>query len=89
MLHALLAREERQWNAVVAERTVSDPRGATLSSLYRHSLALCFENPLLRALLTGDHEALGEWTRSPQSRERARVRMAAGYALMQGMREAG
>src|SRR5947209_19224145 len=37
MLHALLAREERQWNAVVAERTASDPRGATLSSLYRHS----------------------------------------------------
>lgn len=89
MLHALIAREERQWNAVVAAHIATDPRGGTLSSLYRHSLALCFENPLLRALLTGDHDALGEWTRSPQSRERARERMAAGYALMQGMREAG
>lgn len=89
MLHALIEREEQQWNAIIAERMASDPRGGTLSSLYGHAMALCLENPLLRALFIQDHDALGEWTRSPQSRERADQRMERLYTLLEALRTAG
>src|SRR5579864_9751738 len=36
MLHALLEREDRQWNAIVMARMATDPRGGTLSNTYRH-----------------------------------------------------
>src|SRR5439155_18055211 len=35
MLHALIEREEHQWNAIVAARMAADPLGGTLSSTYR------------------------------------------------------
>lgn len=89
MLHALLEREEQQWNAIIMARMAADPRGGTLSSTYRHALALCMENPMLRALLTQDHDALGEWTRSPQSRARSRRRMEGLHALIGALRAAG
>ncbi len=45
MLHALIEREERQWNEVVLERMAADPRNGTISSTYRHALALARESP--------------------------------------------
>ncbi|HVC79860.1 MAG TPA: helix-turn-helix domain-containing protein [Chloroflexota bacterium] len=89
MLHALLEREERQWNAVIIEHAAADPRGATISGIYRHALALSLKNPLLRALSTQDRDALGEWTRSPRSRARARRRMEGMHALIRAWRAAG
>jgi AcrR family transcriptional regulator len=89
MLQALIEREEREWNAVVAERMMADPRNGSISSTYRHALALSMESPLLRALFTGDHDALGEWTRSPQVRARSHRRMEALHALIRAMRAAG
>jgi AcrR family transcriptional regulator len=89
MLHALIAREEQQWNEVVLERMATDPRNGTISSTYRHALALSMESTLLRALFTQDRDALGEWTRSPQSRARSHRRMEAMHALIRGMRAAG
>jgi AcrR family transcriptional regulator len=89
MLQALIEREEQQWNAVVFERMAADPRNGTISSTYRHALALAKESPLLRALLTQDHDALGEWTRSPQIRAREYRRMEAMHALIRGMRALG
>lgn len=89
MLHALLEREEQQWNALILERMATDPGDGTLSSLYRHTLILCAENPLLRALFIQDHDALGEWTRSPQSRARSQRRMEALHGLLRALRAAG
>jgi AcrR family transcriptional regulator len=89
MLQALIEREEREWNAVIVERMAADPRNGTISSTYRHALALSLESPLLRALFTQDHDALGEWTRSPQVRARTRRRTEALHALIRAMRAAG
>ena len=89
MLQALIEREEEQWNAVVLERMAADPRGGTISSIYRHSLTLAAESPLLRALLTQDRDALGEWTRSPQIRARSHRRMEAMHTLIREMRAEG
>jgi AcrR family transcriptional regulator len=89
MLQALIEREEQQWNAVVLERMAADPRGGTISSIYRHSLTLSAESPLLRALLTQDRDALGEWTRSPQIRARSHRRMEALHTLILQMRAEG
>src|SRR5690242_578490 len=89
MLQALIEREERQWNAVIFERMRADPRGATISSLYRHGLTLSMQNPLLHALFTQDRDALGEWTRSPEFNARARGRMDVLYALIRQMRAIG
>lgn len=89
MLQALIEREERQWNDVILERMRADPRGGTISSLYRHGLALSMQNPLLHALFTQDHDALGEWTRSPQFNARAHGRMKVLYALIRQMRAGG
>lgn len=89
MLHALIAREERAWAALVAERMAADPRGGALSSLYYHALMLYEENPLLRALHTMDRDILGEWTRLPQSRDRYRQRMEGLHALIAELRAAG
>ena len=89
MLHAMIEREERAWAAHIAERMAADPRGGTLSSLYYHALMLYVENPLLRALHTMDHDILGEWTRSPQSRARYRQRMEELLALIMELRSAG
>lgn len=89
MLHALLEREERVWNEILLERMAADPRGGTISGIYRHALALSMEQPLLRALLTQDRDALGEWTRSPQSRARSRRRMDGMHALIETLRAAG
>ena len=89
MLQALIEREEQQWNADFLARLAADPRGGTISSLYRHSLALFMQSPLLRALLTQDRDALGEWTRSPQMRARGQRRMEALHALVCEMRAAG
>jgi len=89
MLQALIEREEQQSSAVLIERLAADPRGGTISSLYRHSLALSAQSPLLRALLTQDRDALGEWTRSPQIRVRSHRRMEALHALIREMRAAG
>jgi hypothetical protein len=44
---------------------------------------------LLRALLTQDRDALGEWTQSPQIRVRSHRRMEALHALIRQMRAAG
>ncbi len=89
MLHALLEREEQQWTAIILEHAAADPRGATISGIYRHALALSMENPLSRALFTQDRDALGEWTRSPQSRARSRRRMEGMHALIRAWRAAG
>lgn len=89
MLQALIEREERQWNAVIFERMIADPRGGTISSLYRHGLTLAMQNPLLHALFTQDRDALGEWTRSPQFSARARGRMELLFALIRQMRASG
>lgn len=89
MLQALIEREEGEWGAVIFERMAADPRGGTVSSLYRHSLILSVQSPLLRALLTQDHDALGEWIRSPQIRARTHRRMEAMHTLIREMRAAG
>lgn len=89
MLQALIEREERQWNDVILARVMADPRGGTISSLYRHGLALSMQSPLLHALFTQDRDALGEWTRSPQFNARARGRMDVLYALIRQMRASG
>lgn len=86
MLHALLEREERQWQGVALDHITADP---SLSGLYRQALVMYWDNPLLRALLTQDRDALGEWTRSPESHARARRRMEATHALIRAWREAG
>jgi len=89
MLQALIEREEQQWSAQISERIAADPRGGTVSSLYRHALVLSARSPLLRALLTRDHEALGEWMRSPEIRARAHQDTEARHALIREMRAVG
>jgi AcrR family transcriptional regulator len=89
MLQALIEREERQWSAQISARIAADPRGGTISSLYRHALVLSARSPLLRALLTRDHEALGEWMRSPEIRARAHQDAEARQALIREMRAVG
>jgi len=89
MLQALIEREEQQWSAQISARIAADLRGGTVSSLYRHALVLSAQRPLLRALLTRDHEALGEWMRSPQIRARAHQDTEARHALIGEMRAIG
>lgn len=89
MLQALMEREEQQWYADLVARMATDPRGGTISSLYRHALVLSAQSPLLRALLTRDHEALGEWMRSPEIRARAHQDAEARQALIREMRAVG
>lgn len=89
MLLALIDREARQWNAIIAERMADDPHGGTISNMYRHALALCVENPVLRAIFTLDNGVLGEWTRLPESRERAYQTTVARHALITALRDAG
>ncbi len=89
MLQALIEREEQQWYAQISARMAADPRGGTISSLYRHALVLSAQSPLLRALLTRDHEALGEWMRSPEIRARAHQETEARQALIREMRAVG
>ena len=89
MLQALMEREEQRWYADLVVRMATDPRSGTISSLYRHSLVLSAQSPLLRALLTRDHEALGEWMRSPQIRARSRQDTEARQALIREMRAVG
>ena len=63
LFEQLLLRETGKVTEQLYERIDADPGGITLFTIYRHSLLLVAENPLLRALYARDKRILGDYLR--------------------------
>ncbi len=81
-----------EWLLVVKnfrDRLSEDPEGATLSNLLKVAALMTFERPLLKALLAGDSEILGDLAHSATGEEVVRMRIDHARLLMQIQREQG
>lgn len=77
LFDALMLYETEALVIALMARLETEPRGYTLFNLYRNTLVLTGENPLLRAVYTQDRTVLGDYLR----RLRAQQEYQAGFGI--------
>jgi AcrR family transcriptional regulator len=61
LFEALLLRESEAMSERFFERLNADPGGVTVFNIYRYSLVVMDESPLMKAIYTRDKRILGDW----------------------------
>lgn len=92
LFEALLQREYLSFMVDFRERIANDPRSALLSSLIKHLVFLMDTHPLLKAILQGDTDILGdlsELIRSTTGQQLIPVRLQASQVYLEHLREKG
>ncbi len=87
LFEALLLRELLRYSEDWLVRVEADPRGGTLSGVYRNALYSVQANPFMRALFTQDRRIMGAYLRRENNIFRSRVGMRTGFIQM--MQELG
>lgn len=85
----LLLRASEQVTEQLYERIDADPEGITLFTIYRHSLLLIAENPLLRALYTCDKRVLGDYVRRQNVAAALKQNYLFGMEFIKSFQDAG
>lgn len=88
LFDTLIMRETLSITEELLDRVDNDPNGGTILSLYKHSLMIIGEHPLLRALTTSDKRILGDYYRRNSSRMLAQNQQTYGVELIQMFQEA-
>lgn len=92
LFEALLQREYLSFMLDFRERIANDPRSALLSSLIRHLVFLMAAHPLLKAILQGDTEMLGDLgdlIRSHTGQQLIPARLEASQVYLEQLRAQG
>jgi AcrR family transcriptional regulator len=92
LFEALLQREYLSFMLDFRERIANDPRSALLSSLIKHLVFLMDTHPLLKAILQGDTDILGDLSdliRSPTGLQLIPARLQASQVYLEQLREKG
>lgn len=92
LFEALLQREYLSFMLDLREQIANDPRSAFLSSLIKHLVVLMDAHPLLKAILQGDTDILGdlgELIRSTTGQQLIPARLQASQVYLEHLREKG
>lgn len=92
LFEALLQREYLSFMVDFRERIANDPRSALLSSLIKHLVFLMDTHPLLKAILQGDTDILGDLgdlIRSTTGQQLIPARLQASQVYLEHLREKG
>ncbi len=92
LFEALLQREYLSFMLDFRERIANDPHSALLSSLIRHLVFLMATHPLLKAILQGDTEMLGDLgdlIRSKTGQQLIPARLTASQVYLEQLRAKG
>ena len=92
LFEALLQREYLSFMVDFRERVANDPRSALLSFLIKHLVFLMDTHPLLKAILQGDTNVLGdlsELIRSTTGQQLIPARLQASQLYLEHLREKG
>jgi AcrR family transcriptional regulator len=84
---ALLIRERMKVGQGLEQRRASDPEGATLHGVIKHSLLASMNNPLLKAVILRDSDMLGELVHSEFGKTDAEQRTAAARTFLELLRD--
>jgi AcrR family transcriptional regulator len=87
LFRALLQRERLALTADVKQRITSDPAGATLRGLLKHSTLALMQRPLLKAILLRDMDVIGKLAHSQQSNAAYAERLAGFTTYLEFLRE--
>lgn len=86
---ALILREKVAMAEDIKLRIASDPAGATLGGLLKHSALALMQRPLLKAALLRDTEVFGKLVEREQNSALSQEVLAGFTAYFQGLREKG
>ncbi len=89
LFERLLLRAAEQVTEQLYDRIDADPDGITLFTIYRHSLLLIAENPLLRALYTRDKRVLGDYVRRQNVAAALKQNYLFGMEFIKALQDAG
>lgn len=92
LFEALLQREYLSFMLDFRERIANDPRSALLSSLIKHLVFLMDTHPLLKAILQGNTDILGDLgdlIRSTTGQQLISARLQASQIYLEQLREKG
>jgi AcrR family transcriptional regulator len=86
---AVIEREQVRLLEEIARRMDSDPEGMTLIGLVKHSILATLVNPITRAIVLQDSEALGEWIVREYNASAYKAQLEGYMALLQFLRANG
>jgi AcrR family transcriptional regulator len=86
---ALMEREYARLAQDIQQRIASDPNGGTLEGLIKHSMLATMKSPLMKAVLLGDTELIGEWIRREYASATYAQQVAQPLALLEHYQSRG
>lgn len=89
LFKALMVREERTLADDIQQRIASDPQGAALHSVIKHTVLAILKNPIMKAAFMGDTDMLGEIARMKQKTTRYQEKLMNFNAYLEVLRSQG
>lgn len=89
LFEALLRRELGRFNAIWLERVEADPRGGTLSGMFKNLLHALKENAFTQAIFKNDVSVLGSYLHNPNGLFRKKRRHHTRREFVERMQAAG
>lgn len=89
LFKSLMVREKRALADDIQQRIASDPQGATLHGVIKHTMLAILKNPIMKAVFVGDTDMLGEIARMKQRTTHYQERLASFNVYFEVLRSQG